>query len=234
MRSKIEMIKQKFVWDILAVLLVILMSGCYGNKTAQEVAKHFWNAIKAQDIENARRYSTMTSRNSIDLSDWSFSVTVVTFGKILIDGDKTTIETTMQIQKNDSEETIPLQTILNNENEVWRVDYLQTKSTFNVSNAFCEMLNNMRGFGKELTENVDKSLEELKQKIPEIEKKLKELGTAASEKIQEAWQQHMPEIKKKVEELGKALEEVLRSEEGNNSKQEEPQTNQLPENSITF
>jgi len=223
----------KFNLVCLTLLSAILISGCIESKPPQDVAKCFWDAIKAQDSDIAHKYSTIDSQNSIDLLDGQLHVTEVTFGKILIDGNKTTIETTIQIRKNDSDETIPLQTILITEEGLWKVDYVQTKSTFTIHNTFSEMLDNIRDFGDEFSENLQKSLEDLKQKIPEIEKKMKELSSAASEKIQEAWEQHMPEIKKKVEELGKALEEALKKR--NNSNQEDnPENDHHAENSITF
>ena len=217
----------------LTLLSAVLISGCLESKSPQDVARRFWDAIKAHESDNALKYSTMNSQNSIDLLDEQIHVTEVTFGKILIDGNRTTIETTIKIRKNDSEETIPLRTILITEEGLWKVDYKQTKSTFPIHNAFSEMLDNIRDFGDEFSEKMKKSLEDLKQKIPEIEKNMNELSSVTSEKIREAWEKHMPEIRKKVDELGKALEEVLKKR--NNSKQEgNPESDKNDENSITF
>ena len=217
----------------LTLLSAVLIPGCLESKNPQVVSKSFWDAIKAQESDTAYKYSTIDSQNSIDLLDGQLHVTEVTFGKILIDGNKTTIETTIQIRKNDSEETIPLQTILITEAGLWKVDYVQTKSTFPIHNTFSEMLDNIRDFGDECSENMKNALEDLKQKMPEIEKNMNELSSATSEKIREAWEKHMPEIKKKVEEFGKALEEALKKM-GNGSQKENPESDHHDENSITF
>lgn len=239
-------------WFYLAILLIALIHGCDNPETPQEVAQNFWNAIKVQDIDTARKYSTVATRDSIELSEELFHDAIVTFGKIIIDGSKTTIETTLQTSKNSSEAIVPLLTILKKEEGVWRVDYEETKNTIKDDISLSEMVNDLRKLGEELSNNVNETLSKLKQKIPEIEKKvqnhikitskeieesfqqhipeikksIEELGKTLEGEAQDAWQQHVPKIKKGIEEFGQALEEALKN--GNNNTQQDEHKSQSP------
>ncbi|MDR4503352.1 MAG: hypothetical protein MRK01_00995 [Candidatus Scalindua sp.] len=231
MRLKISALSTSLT--IFVLLSSILISGCLESKPPQQIARYFWDAIEAKDTDTAHKYATVASQDRIDLLEERFKVTEVTFGKILIDGDTTTIETTIQILKSGSDETMPLQTVLVKEMGLWKVDYMQTKSTFSIHFSLAEMLNAMQLFGNRFTEGIDKSLDDLKDKMPEIEKKINELSATASERIREAWEQFLPEIEKKVEEFGKALERALKN--GSAGHDDAPvQKNQHSDDSITF
>ena len=206
-------------WIYPAVLIITLMSGCLAEKSPQEAARNFWDAMKVQDIENARKYSTTNTRSLIDTSNGQFRGANVTFGKILIDDNTTTIETTVRTQKNGTETTIPLQTILKQENGEWRVDYQQTKESMTETSSISDIAKDLQELGKKLSDRMDEALGEIKQKVPEYEEKIKKLGETASKKMDEAWQRQVSEIKKSIEELGKILDEMLKREH-DGSKQE--------------
>lgn len=212
----------RFGWIYLAIMTITCMSGCHTDKSPQEVALHFWDAMKVQDVENARKYATTSTRTLIDTSNEQFKNAVVTFGKIIIDGDSTTIETTVRTQKNGDETPIPLQTILKQEHGEWRVDYAQTKKTIKEDDAFSDIAKNLEALSGKLSERMDEALGEMKQKMPEYEEKIKEVGAAASKKLDEALQRYVTEIKKGMEKLGGILDEVLKkeSEKGQQEKHE--------------
>ncbi|MDN3510288.1 MAG: hypothetical protein NG784_03140 [Candidatus Jettenia sp.] len=213
--------QSRWNWIYISVLSIIVISGCSTEKPPQEAAQKFWDAIKIQDIENARKYATVETRDLIDTARGQFRDTNVTFGKILIDGDTTTIETTLHMDKNGTETTLPLQTILKKEHGEWKVDYRQTRQSIKETDTLPDIAKDIQELGKKLSDHMDEALGEIKQKIPEYEEKIKELGEAASKKMEEVWQRQVAEIKKNIEKLGKILDEVLK-EEGKNDQQDKP------------
>lgn len=215
------MIPIRFCWSwiYVSVLSIIVISGCSTEKPPQEAAQKFWDAIKTQDIENARKYATAETRDLIDASRGQFRDTNVTFGKILIDDDTTTIETTLHQYKNGTETTLPLQTILKQEHGEWKVDYQKTRQSIKETDTLPDIAKDIQELGKKLSDRMDEALGEIKQKIPEYEEKIKELGETASKKMEEVWQRQASEIKKSIEKLGKILDEVLK-EKKNNDQQE--------------
>ncbi len=200
-------------WVYGAILLITLLSGCYAVKSPQEIAQYFWDAMKVQDVEKARSCSTVETRNLINTSIEQFRDASVTLGKVLIDGEITTIETTLHTCKNGTETTLPLFTILKKEEGLWRVDYLQTKNTIREDSSLSDIARDLEELGKKLSDRVDTAVGEIKQKISELQEKVKKLGETASKKIDEAWRKHAAEIKKEIEELGKVLEDVLEKAE---------------------
>lgn len=223
------MIPERFQlsWAYLAIVTITFMSGCHMDKPPQEIAQHFWNAMKIQDVENARKYATTSTSTLIDASKEQFKDAVVTFGKIIIDGDLTTIDTTVRLQKHGAETSIPLQTILKKEAGEWRVDYAQTKETIKEDDTFSDITKKLEALGGKLSERMDEAIGEIKQKMPEYEEKMKKVGEAASKKFDEALQRYVTEIKKGIEKLNGILDEVLK-EERDNSQQEKPQAEVKP------
>jgi hypothetical protein len=217
------MIKRRFRWSwaYLSALSILLLSGRYTERPPQEIAQNFWNAIKVQDMKTARKYTTKETSSFIDGSTVPFRDAVVTFGKIIIDGDTTTVDTILKVHKNDKETTIPFQTVLKQENGEWRVDYRETEKSIMESGSFSDIIRDLQKLGKKVSDRMDETLDELRQKIPEYESKLKELGEATSERIKEAWERQLSEIRKGIEELGKILDETLKKEE-DDSRQEKP------------
>ncbi|TVL98953.1 MAG: hypothetical protein CV087_19890 [Candidatus Brocadia sp. WS118] len=210
-------------WVCLALLIITFTSGCRLDKPPQEVAQCFWDAMKVQDVENGRKYATTSTRTLVDTSGEQFKDAVVTFGKIVIDGDLTTIDTTVRLQKHGTETSIPFQTILVKEDGEWRVDYAQTKETIKEDDSFSGITKNLQELGGKLTKRMDEALGEIKQKIPEYEEKMKKLGDVASKKMDEALQRSMEEIKKDIEKLGEILDDYLKKEDGND-KEEKPES----------
>ncbi len=153
------------------ILSIALSTGCQGSTPPQEVAQNFWNAIKAHDINTARKYSTVSTRDSIDISNELFQYSSLTFGMIIINGDKTIIESTIKTNKSGQETIVPFLTILMQEEGVWRVDYEETKNTIKEDISLSEIIDDINELGKELSRNIDETLSKLKQKIPEVEKK---------------------------------------------------------------
>ncbi|MCC7212852.1 MAG: hypothetical protein E3K40_01240 [Candidatus Brocadia sp.] len=209
----------RWVCVYLFSLTLTLTSGCRVDKPPQEVAQCFWEAMKVQDIENGRGYATTSTRILIDPSNEQFKDAAVTFGKIIIDGDLATIDTTVRLPKHGTETTLPIQTILKKEDGEWRVDYAETKKTIMEDDSFSEIAKNLQELGGKLSERMDEALGEIKQKFPEYKEKMEKMGEVASKKMDEALQRYVAEIKKGIEKLGGILDEVLQKE-GGNDKQE--------------
>ncbi len=191
------------------ILSITLSIGCQGSTTPQEVAQNFWNAIKAHDTNTARKYSTVSTRDSIDISNELFQYSSLTFGMIIINGDKTIIESTIKTNKNGQKTIVPFLIILMQEEGVWRVDYEETKNTIKEDISLSEIIEDINELGKELSRNIYETLSKLKQKIPEVERRVKKYGETASKEINESFQQHLPEIRKSIEKMGKTLEKEV-------------------------
>lgn len=209
------MFTKRFILIGLLLFFMSFLIGCETEHPPQVVARYFWDALKIQDVESARACVTTATRTMVDTSTSQFHNAEVTFGKIIIDGDKTTLETIIHMRKNDAEIITPLQTILVREDNMWKVDYQQTINTMPVEDtSLAEVTKNLQELGVKLSGKMDEAVGEIKKKIPEYEEKLKKLGEEVSRKVDEAVQGQLSEINKRIKELGEILDEVLKKESG--------------------
>ncbi|HHT9108461.1 MAG TPA: hypothetical protein ACFYEF_04585 [Candidatus Wunengus sp. YC63] len=122
------------------------------------VAKGFWDAMNAKDIQAARSFVTKGSADKLQIKEKDAAASCkVTFGDIKIEDNKTTIETTMQTNDGTTEFQVQMQTILVKEEGQWKVDAEQTMMSM-FGGAMGEM---MKGLGKALEEGFKKGFEEM-------------------------------------------------------------------------
>ena len=128
------------------------------------VAKGFWDAMNAKDIQAVRLYVTKESANKLQAKDTEAPANCkVTFGDIKIEDNKTTIETAMQANDGTTEFNVQMQTILVKEEGLWKVDAEQTMMSM-FGGAMGEM---MKGLGKALEEGFKKGFEEMGKSMAE-------------------------------------------------------------------
>lgn len=128
------------------------------------VAKGFWDAMNAKDIQAVRLYATKESADKLQAKDTNAPANCkVTFGDIKIEDDKTTIETAMQANDGTTEFNVQMQTILVKEEGMWKVDAEQTMMSM-FGGAMGEM---MKGLGKALEEGFKKGFEEMGKSMAE-------------------------------------------------------------------
>ena len=122
------------------------------------VAKGFWDAMNAKDIQSVRLYVTKESADKLQIKDKDDTANCkVTFGNIKIEDDKTIIDTNMQANDGTTEFNVQMQTILVKEEGQWKVDADQTMMSM-FGGAMGEM---MKGLGQSLEEGFKKGFEEM-------------------------------------------------------------------------
>ncbi|OHB34876.1 MAG: hypothetical protein A2Y09_01660 [Planctomycetes bacterium GWA2_39_15] len=158
------------------------------------VAKGFWDAMNAKDIQAARSFVTKESADKLHIKEEDTTAGCkVTFGDIKIDDNKTTIDTTMQTNDGTTEFQVQMQTILIKEEGQWKVDAEQTMMSM-FGGAMGEM---MKGLGKALEEGFKKGFEEMGKSMAGDTQKGLEVMTqtsATSEAKPDITPQSEPEI----------------------------------------
>ena len=128
------------------------------------VAKGFWDAMNAKDIQAVRSYVTKESRDKLQIKDNDAATNCkVTFGEIRIEDNKTSIETTMQTHNETTEFEVQMQTILVKEGGQWKVDADKTMMSM-FGGAVGEMV---KGLGKAVGEGIKKGIEEIEKAMAE-------------------------------------------------------------------
>lgn len=142
------------------------------------VAKGFWDAMNAKDIQAVKSYVTKESADKLQIKDKDDTANCkVTFGNIKIEDDKTIIDTTMHTYDGTTELQVQMQTILTKEEGQWKVDADQTMMSM-FGGAMGEM---MKGLGKALEEGFKNGFEEMGKSMAEGMQKGVEVMTQTGE-----------------------------------------------------
>ncbi|GJQ49715.1 MAG: hypothetical protein HKUEN01_21010 [Candidatus Kuenenia stuttgartiensis] len=139
------------------------------HAVVRNIAAGFWDALLENNLDTAKTFATMASGKNLTINkNIDDSSNHVTFGDIVADNDKATIETMLNTQKDGSQISIPLQTILVKEKNQWKVDAdLTMMSVF--GGAMGEVIegigeavkNSGEGMGRSLAEGMSKELEDM-------------------------------------------------------------------------
>ena len=189
------------------------------------VAKGFWDAMNAKDIQAVRVYVTKESADKLQIKEKDAAASCkVTFGDIKIEDNKTTIETTMQTNDGTTEFQVQMQTILIKEEGQWKVDAEQTMMSM-FGGAMGEM---MKGLGKALEEGFKKGFEEMSKSMAGGMQKGLEVMTQTSE----AKPDPTPQIKSETATVDQA--EKIGSEEKKESTEIKLEIVSPPKQETTF
>jgi hypothetical protein len=157
-----------------------LAVGCGGGDEATDVARGFWDALEAGDIETARTFATAASASSLKMTENMEGKDVAaTLGEVTEEAGEMFVETTVKTQADDTEMQIPMKTVLVQEDGAWKVDVEQTMMSL-FGGAMTEM---MKGMGKAMGEAMQGMGEEMGKAMQEG---LEEVGDAVSEQAEDS------------------------------------------------
>lgn len=159
------------------------------------VAKGFWDAINADDINTARSYATKKSGDCLELKKRdTASRGKVTFGDVKNEDNRTIIETTIQASEGETNLEFPMKTVLVKEDGQWKVDFDQTLMSI-FGGAVGEMIEGLKkGFeemGKSMADGLQKGFgetiqtSETKPDIAPLEQEAKVVNAASEQPVVE-------------------------------------------------
>jgi hypothetical protein len=191
--------KHHYVFLISLLFLCGTLLSCQSSKTPLQVSEHFWLGIQTKNLALVRKYSLADSIDgSEDLAQFE-NITAAIFGKIIIDGNVAEVETSVTILSNENKVDVKLNTYLENNNDVWKVNYRKTVNKLVFNQNMAEVLGDIQEMTEEITKQIEESVEEFQKKVvPEIKSKTEEI----EEKV-------VPEIRSKIEQAEKELLEQL-------------------------
>ena len=201
---------------ILIILIALsLTAACKPAAKPEEVTLMFWQAIQQDDLNSIKRLSNLENNDDyMELKD-KIQLTSVQTGKIIIDGEKAEVETTLESANSVSSYTVT--SYLYQDNNEWRVDYKSTMSIFMIDQDVQALIKDIEILSEEFTKQIEGSVEDIKEKaVPKIRSKVQELEQELEKKI--------PEVRDKIYQF---LEDLERSIElPPETEQQEPTTTQ--------
>lgn len=192
------------------------------------VAKGFWDAMNAKDIQAVQLYVTRGSKDKFKIVE-SEATCKATFGDIKIEDGKTTIDTTMQTHNRTTEMEVKMQTILLKEDGLWKVDAEQTMMSM-FGGTMGEM---MKGLGKALEEGFKKGFEEVGKSMTEGMQGMSHAGEAISETVQQEVQTKPDSALPSTLETGIGREQVQTEDKQRDTQETIQSGKPVPETTLT-
>lgn len=144
--------------------LLFLLSGCQAVSTPEQVTRAFWETMAEGNVDSARKYATQETQYLVTKQQNLEDATLKT-GAVLIDGSNATVSTVMTLKKPENNKVLSFNTVLLKEDDVWKVDYLQTLNNL-LNLPFGDIFKSLRAIGETLNR-------ELELQIPLFEKQIK-------------------------------------------------------------
>lgn len=220
-----QFMKRHLIFLLLGLPLLAMLMSCSSSKTPDQASEHFWLGIKTKNIALVKKYSLRSSIDKDEDLKQIDDVTTFSFGKIIIDADKSEIETTLSSLLNEEKANIKLTTYLEKHNDAWKVNFDKTIRQLTVEQNVAKVLNNIENIKQEMTEKLEQSVGEFKEKVvPEINAKVEEIQEevipeikSELDKAEKNIMQSLPELKDIFDDLlqriENSIEEILPKEE---------------------
>ena len=221
---------------LLSLILVSgLLQGCGTTPlTPSQTAQHFWAAMLNQDQDNATYYATHESAPRVIEQISDYRQATVSFGQVSIQSEAATIETTLHANKA-VEDSSPapattFMTVLQREQEQWRVDYLKTRESLEKARekkGLSKIVDDLNELGRRFSGKIDESLKHWEEAKPELKRDLEDLGESVQKEVEDAMEKYGPEIQRNLQDLTDSLDDAIKKLEKPLPKQKKDQ--QQPE-----
>ncbi len=220
-----QYMKRQSIFLLLSLSLLAMLTSCEARKTPDQVSEHFWLGIKTKNIALVKKYSLKSSIDKDEDLSQVNEFAEFSFGKIIIDADRSEIETTVTSVLNKEKVDIKLTTYMEKHGDVWKVDFDKTLGQLTVEQNIAEVLNDIEKMKEEMTEQLVESAEEIKEKVvPEINAKVEEIQEkvipeikSELDKAEKQFMESLPGLKDMfddlLQEIEKSLEKMLPKEE---------------------
>jgi hypothetical protein len=177
----VEGLNQSFLKEILARIAVLLgllliLSGCQSG-SPEKVTRAFWEAMAQGDINTARKHTTQVSQYLL-APQQNLEDAVVQTGTVETEEDNARVATILTLKKPESnKKVLTFDTVLAEEDDQWKVDYLQTMNNF-LHLPFGEIFKSLQGIGEAINKD-------LQQQLPLFEKQLRSFSDELLRQMEE-------------------------------------------------
>jgi hypothetical protein len=142
--------------------LLLLLSGCQSGPPPEKVTQAFWEAMAQGDPEIARTYTTQVSQYLVTKQPELEQASLQT-GAVKVDGDTAKVATFLTLKRPDNRK-VAFDTVLIEEDDEWKVEYLQTMNNY-LHLPFGQIFKSLQGIGEAINRD-------LQEHLPELEKQL--------------------------------------------------------------
>ena len=186
----------------------LLLSGCVGPKTPQEVAKAFWHAVIENDAGEVAKYSTLSNPQDFDGFGLDWHGFTPVWGRVIIDGDQASIVTEFSSPSSNEAEKRKCVTYLVRRNDVWKVDYKLTGTDLH-GGALGALFGQLNQLGTEISKSLGASVNELNLEMERLSRKLRDMTDAFSQQATKIIDKYSGELQHIMRQLAESINRAL-------------------------
>lgn len=194
----------------IALVCSLLLAGCGGPETPQEVTEAFWTAVKTDDAGAVVEYSTLKETGEYDRfsrDDWSD--VELSWGTVVIDGADASIDTELSPVEEDGA-SMNFVTHLVREQEQWRVDYARTADELQAGALLDGLVSKMGAIGRQISHRIDDASRELDANIKSMAEDFRALSRSVQESTSETVEEYGARIRRHMDELADSIDRALK------------------------
>lgn len=156
------------------IFLLGLLAGCQTGKSPEEVTMLFWQELAQGHLDSAKQQVTANSQHLVNLQDIDkFSRVSTTEAVENSNSDEVIVSVPTTITRN--ARVVTFNTVLLEENNHWKVDYLQTQLNITMI-PLSDVVKTLQNLGGAV-------VRELGQQLPLIQKEMESLGDVLRKQI---------------------------------------------------
>lgn len=192
------------------IATAVLLTGCSGPNTPQEVSEVFWQSVIEGDAGDANDYSTLIDDAAFDSFERDWQNVTVQWGRVVIDGNEATVETILEGLEDHGE---PLDTVtyLVKKDDDWLVDYYRTGDALDQPPLFGQVLGRLEQLGQDLQARWSRQSDEMAVEIERMTRELEQQAQQANERFSILVEEYGKQLEQHLDELSRSIEEALKN-----------------------
>lgn len=158
--------------SVIGCLTLLALTACQTTKTPLETTQAFWSAVVENKLYAAQKLCSEAEHKLPASLSAEFQNVSFDYGKIVIDGNLSSVEVTLLSPSQKSSFT----TFMLLEEETWKIDCLRSTTALTGSQVFEGFLNGLNTIGKKINQ-------QLEQQLPIIEKEIESFGKELQQQL---------------------------------------------------
>ncbi len=191
---------------------LLLLTGCFGPETPQEVTKAFWNSVINNNHKGVIRYSTLGNDQSYDGFTQDWSGFQPSWGRIVIDGNEATIVADFLKENGSDKNSRRVITYLIKEQHDWKVDYVRTNRHL-TGGSFANLLELFDQIGEDVSNHFKSSTDTLSEDIERLSEQFMQLSNEIGEQTSRHLENYAEQLRQKLKELSDSVQRALKEQD---------------------
>jgi hypothetical protein len=192
----------------LMLFLAFLLTACFQAETPQDVTKDFWDAVIENKPGSITEYSTLSDPQKYDAFSKDWTGYQSSWGKVVIDGNKASIESEFYSPANSGLENRKFTTYLVLIGDEWKVDYDRTAIEVK-GGAFGTLLDRFSQMGEEFSQQMQYSADEFNSEMDRLSRDLEEKSYELNRQAEEALDRYSKELQTIIKEMDESINRAL-------------------------